>query len=298
MQAGLGSDPATSQSTPGRTRRSHDRSREFAREEAGATPSEATKALIYRRSRLGVSVEVLAIQVGLSRSRTQRVLDEMKARRLLDTKLVFVREPIFDDPAAVAEFLGPAPGPAAGQGSRRTWVPDGLPPYLASLYQIPLLSREQERYLFRKMNYLKYRAHQLRETLDPGHCDAVTLDAIERLQEEALSVKNQIIRANLRLVVSFARRFVGPSNNLFELVTEGNMSLIRAVEKFDAGRGFKFSTYASWAIMRNFSRLIPEERNRRDRFLVQGSFAIALTPMAPGPASRLICRIGNSSGRG
>ena len=56
-------------------------------------------------------------------------------------------------------------------------------------------------------------------------------------------------------------------NNLFELISDGNMSLIRAVEKFDASRGFKFSTYASWAIMKNFSRSIPEERYHRDRFV-------------------------------
>ncbi len=95
----------------------------------------------------------------------------------------------------------------------------------------------------------------------------VDLDVIERLQEEALAVKNQIIRSNLRLVVSIAKRHVGPNNNFFELVSDGNMSLIRAVEKFDYARGNKFSTYASWAIMKNFARTIPEENYRRDRFV-------------------------------
>ena len=93
------------------------------------------------------------------------------------------------------------------------------------------------------------------------------LDEIERLQEEALSVKNQVIRANLRLVVSIAKKRVGLLNNFFELVSDGNMSLIRAVEKFDFSRGNKFSTYASWAIMKNFARTIPEENYRRDRFV-------------------------------
>ena len=117
------------------------------------------------------------------------------------------------------------------------------------------------------MNYLKYRALKLRERLDPAHARTADLDEIERLQEEALAVKNQIIRSNLRLVVSIAKKRVGPSNNFFELVTDGNMSLIRAVEKFDFSRGFKFSTYASWAIMKNFARTIPEEKNRRDRYV-------------------------------
>jgi len=67
-------------------------------------------------------------------------------------------------------------------------------------------------------------------------------------------VQNQIIRANLRLVVSIAKKRVGATTaDLFELVSDGNMSLMRAVEKFDFSRGFKFSTYASWAIIKNFS---------------------------------------------
>jgi RNA polymerase primary sigma factor len=60
---------------------------------------------------------------------------------------------------------------------------------------------------------------------------------------------------------------VRPSNNFFELVSDGNMSLICAVEKFDFARGSKFSTYASWAIIKNFARTIPEEKSRRDRFV-------------------------------
>ena len=146
--------------------------------------------------------------------------------------------------------------------------PAGLPPYLASLYgDGTLLGREQEAHLFRKMNYLKHRALKLRERLDPARAKTADLDEIERLQEEALAVKNQLIRSNLRLVVSIAKKRVGPSNNFFELVSDGNMSLIRAVEKFDFSRGFKFSTYASWAIMKNFARTIPEEKSRRDRYV-------------------------------
>ena len=142
-----------------------------------------------------------------------------------------------------------------------------MPPYLAGLYDVPLLSREQERYLFLKMNYLKYRADQLREALGSSYGEAEQLEEIERLQQAALAVKNQIIEANLRLVVSIAKKHVGPMNNLFELVSDGNISLIRAVEKFDVSRGFKFSTYASWAIIKNFSRSIPEERRRLGQFV-------------------------------
>jgi RNA polymerase primary sigma factor len=234
-----------------------------------STPAldEEAKAQIYRQFRRGVSAEVLAGQYGRTRSSVYRVINEMRARRILGAKLEFMAHPTFDEPKARAEILGPLPEPADGRAPRKTKAPKGLPPYLASLYEVPLLSREQEAHLFRKMNYLKFLANRLREKVDPTRARTTDLDEIERLQEEALAVKNQIIRANLRLVVSIAKRHVGPSNNFFELVSDGNMSLIRAVEKFDYSRGNKFSTYASWAIMKNFARTIPEENYRRDRFV-------------------------------
>jgi RNA polymerase primary sigma factor len=229
--------------------------------------NEATKALLYRRSQCGVSLEVLAGQFGLSRSRVECVINDMRAERLLQKPLEFVSDPRFDDPAAIAEILGPFPESVLGQDLRRARAPQNTPSYLADLYEEPLLSREQERRLFLKMNYLKYRAHQLRVALEPSHCDVAALDEIERLQEEALAVKNQIIRSNLRLVVSIAKKQVGPTNSFFEIVSDGNASLIRAVERFDANRGFKFSTYATWAIIKNFARGLTDEKRRRARFV-------------------------------
>ena len=128
------------------------------------------------------------------------------------------------------------------------------------------MTRKQEAHLFRKMNYLKYKASRLRAKLDPERPKSSLMDQIERIYDEAVATKNQIIRANLRLVVSIAKRHVGPAENFFELVSDGNMSLMRAVEKFDYARGNKFSTYASWAIMKNFARTIPNEHRHHDRF--------------------------------
>ena len=78
------------------------------------------------------------------------------------------------------------------------------------------------------------------------------MDQIENLYDESVATKNQIIRANLRLVVSIAKRYVAPANDIFELVSDGNMSLIRAVEKFDVSRGTRFCTYATAAILNKF----------------------------------------------
>jgi RNA polymerase sigma factor (sigma-70 family) len=233
------------------------------------------KVAIYRSSRRGESVEVLARRFGKTRTTIYRVINEMRARHLLEQKLEFIHNSEFDQTDARESILGqtgqtPADAIAAvahDSSTSSTKTLNSLPPYLASLYEIPLLTKEQEVYLFRKMNFLKYCAHRLRSRIDPKRVQSSMLDQIERLQKEALAVKNQIIRANLRLVVSIAKRHLGSSNSFDELVSDGNMSLIRAVEKFDYARGNKFSTYASWAIMKNYARSIPDEHVQRDRFV-------------------------------
>jgi RNA polymerase primary sigma factor/RNA polymerase sigma factor len=104
------------------------------------------------------------------------------------------------------------------------------------------------------------------------------MDEIESLYQQAIETKNEIARANLRLVVSIAKRHVTPDQNFFELVSDGNVSLLRAVEKFDFARGNKFSTYASWAIMKNFARTIPGEFKHRDRYRTSQDELFAATP--------------------
>jgi RNA polymerase primary sigma factor/RNA polymerase sigma factor len=90
-----------------------------------------------------------------------------------------------------------------------------------------------------------------------------------------VETKNQIIRANLRLVVSVAKKYVDHPDALFDLVSEGNMSLYRAVEKFDYGRGFKFSTYAMWAIKKNYIRAYQERMRLENRFHTSQDEALA-----------------------
>jgi len=163
-----------------------------------------------------------------------------------------------------SEIVGPPPADQGKPGRPR--VPSGLPAYLQSLYEVPLLTREAEAHLFRKMNYLKFKASRLRDELDAKRPKVRLMDRIENLYTEVVATKNQIIRANLRLVVSIAKRHVQTNGTLFELISDGNISLIRAVEKFDYALGNKFSTYATWAIMKNFARSIPGERIQLDRF--------------------------------
>lgn len=234
-----------------------------------------TKQTIYSSYRRGVTVEALAKQFRRTRTSIYRVINEGRAQHLLGQPLDYMYHPSFDDPSLEGEILAPMPGAEDYEAKRRSMkVPKDVPAELAPLYEWPLLSKEQEQHLFRKMNYLKYKAANLRKGLttasgkiDSTHVTTRELEEIERLQGEANEVKDLLINANMRLVVSIAKRHAAQADNFFELLSDGNMSLIRAVEKFDFGRNFKFSTYASWAIMKNFARSIPEEKHRKERYV-------------------------------
>jgi RNA polymerase sigma factor (sigma-70 family) len=208
-----------------------------------------------------------------------RVINEVRAQRLLDQPLEYIYHASFDDPSVEAEIVAPMPGLEEYEAQRRQMrVPKDAPPELASLYEVPLLNKEQEQHLFRQMNFLKHKASQLRARLDPARARNQDLKQIEDLQAQALAVKDQLINCNMRLVVAIAKRHAAQADNFFELLSDGNMSLIRAVEKFDYGRNFKFSTYASWAIMKNFARSIPEEKNRRERYVTGKEELFDLAP--------------------
>ena len=225
---------------------------------------DSAKDEIYREYRLGKPVEQIARKHCRTKASIYRVISEMRAQRILELPLDFMPNDSFSKRNAAKVILTDMP--EADKPFRKVKIPAGLPPYLASLYEVPLLSREQEQHLFRKFNFLKYRASKLRDQLNPSSPKRQLMEEIEENYEQAMAVKNHIVRANLRLVVSIAKRHVTPAENFFELISDGNMSLIRAVEKFDYARGNKFSTYASWAIMKNFARTIPKEYKQRDRF--------------------------------
>jgi RNA polymerase primary sigma factor len=224
------------------------------------------KREIYQHYRRGESAEALARRFRRSRTSIYRILGEMRLERIRQLPLDYIPNDQFArmTDEREREILGPTP--QEDRPARKPRRPADLPPYLASLYEVPLLTRQQEAHLFRKMNYLKFKAARLVQRLDAERPSAARMDRIEELYEQAVATKNEIIRANLRLVVSIAKRWVGHAEEFFDLVSDGNMSLIRAVEKFDFARGNKFSTYATWAIMKNFARTIPTEYRHRERF--------------------------------
>jgi len=228
------------------------------------------KQTIYNSYRKGVKVDTLARQFGRTRTSMYRVINEVRAEKLIQQPLDYIYNVSFDDPAKEDEILAPMPDAAKFEAQRRSMrVPKYVPPELAALYEWPLLTKDQEQHTFRQMNYLKHQLHQLRQRLgnDPSRARVQDFQAVDDLQEKISSVKDLLINCNMRLVVSIAKRHSAQTENIWELLSDGNMSLIRAVEKFDYSRGFKFSTYASWAIMKNFARSIPDEKHHRERYL-------------------------------
>lgn len=224
--------------------------------------SERTERSIHRHYRCGERVESLARRFQCTKASVGWAIGRIRVQRIMALPLEFIASEEFGAVSCKAQeqaILAPPPREAPAERLR---VPPDLPPYLAGLYEIPPLSRAQEVHLFRKMNYLKYKASRLRNRLDPARPKTALMNRIDRLHDEAVSVKNAIVSANLRLVVSIARRYVAPGDALFELVSDGNLSLIRAAEKFDVTRGNSFSTYAARAISADFARAIPTKHHR------------------------------------
>ncbi len=221
---------------------------------------------IWDAHRSGTSVQEIASQLGASVDNVQQVVREMAARTYKAEPTAYVYNELFDAPNADKLILD-VPRPAASNEPRKARAPRDLPAYLRSLYQIPLLTPEQELDAFRRYNYLKFKAAKLIASLDVCRVTQGQLDAVAALVGAYESLRKEIVQANLRLVVSIAKRHVGWSPRFFEVISDGNMSLLRAIERFDFGRGFKFSTYASWAIMKNFARTIPEEHYHGGRFV-------------------------------
>jgi RNA polymerase primary sigma factor len=238
--------------------------------EAGEPLQDHDRRLIFQAYQRGVSVHALAKRFCRTRSSIYRIVTEERAKELLSEPIEYMASPEFEKADADQRILGDAVAEAAmgPREGRHPPPPKGLPIYLRTLYKTPLLTKDQEQALFRRYNYLKFRAAKVQARVKDSRTPKVEdIEEIEKFMDEANEVKNRIIQANLRLVVNIAKRHVGPQTNFFELISDGNMSLMRAVDKFDYMRGFKFSTYASWAIMKNFARSVPQEGVRRDRFM-------------------------------
>ena len=134
--------------------------------------------------------------------------------------------------------------------------------YLREIGRVPLLTAQGEVELAIRIKAGAEASERLAELEASGTTSQLSADEARRLQwlaNDGDQAKSSLIQANLRLVVSIAKRYVGRGMQLLDLVQEGNMGLMRAVEKFDHTKGFKFSTYATWWIRQAITRSIADQ---------------------------------------
>ncbi|WP_391858186.1 RNA polymerase sigma factor [Streptomyces silvisoli] len=128
--------------------------------------------------------------------------------------------------------------------------------YLREIGRIPLLTAAEEVELARRVEAGLFAEEKLSGATD---LDSRLASDLDQLVVQGRMAKRRLIEANLRLVVSVAKRYVGRGLTMLDLVQEGNLGLIRAVEKFDYARGYKFSTYATWWIRQAMSRALADQ---------------------------------------
>jgi RNA polymerase sigma factor (sigma-70 family) len=131
-----------------------------------------------------------------------------------------------------------------------------------SLRSLPLLSVAGEAFLFGKLNYLRYQAERVRIAIVSGGDTRMESSDLGRLLSEAEAVRNHIAECNLRLVLSIARRFSSSETEFDEAASEGITIMLKAIDKFDFARGFRFSTYATNAVQRHLYRVSGQKQRR------------------------------------
>jgi len=206
-------------------------------------------------------------QVAESESSRQTLSLIGQTKAMLKTEIGFITNPIFGQ-ASVARtiFAGPlnlivstteaVPAIASRAGS-------DLPAHLGRMCEAKLLTPEQESMLFRRMNFLRHQAAIERSKLDMANPSMERLALIRQLLAMADWHRDRIVEANTRLVFSIVKKFINANNQFDDLLSDGIVALIRAVEKFDYDRGFRFSTYATQVVRRNAYRQVVEKQQER-----------------------------------
>jgi RNA polymerase sigma factor (sigma-70 family) len=223
---------------------------------APALLDDTWRSAVYRQYRRGDSIRSICRRIGASRSVVYRAIRDERLSRLLHRKAKFIDDPIYHGPDAADAIntIASQHEAMSDQSSVGAAVPAGLPPWLAELYRTPLLGPAGERAMFLKLNFHKFQFAAGRSRLDEAFAGHRQLLRLEKCRRDIIAVKNAIVRANLRLVVSVARKHMRPGLEMPELLSDGSVTLMRAIDSFDIHKGNHFSTYATLALMKGFAR--------------------------------------------
>ena len=190
---------------------------------------------------------------------------QLRFKRQLSEKIELIGNLNFDEDDAEKQIMGQTLFGTALPDlsiSRPTRSPD-LPSYLNRLCETRLLLPEEETQLFRRMNYVKFLAIKNRNALTEENVSECKLRRIEALLGVANWYRDLIVQSNMRLVISIVKKFFNSHNAFDDLLSDGIMALMRAVDKFDYGRGFRFSTYATQVVRRNAYRTVMQKQKER-----------------------------------
>jgi len=239
------------------------------------------RSQIYQQWQNGASIDSLCAQFGRSRPSIYRIINQARAMKILEERIDYVFSADFLEDDAEEKMLGDARENRRNPSAGKAVAP-------LSMSGTPLLDKEEEQALFRRYNYIKHKICGLRAELNPKrYVPAKLLARIEQLKKMAVETKNEILEANLRLVVSVARKHAGHLISVSDLISEGTLCLMKAVETFDFTRGTRFSTYATWALMRNFARTVPEKNYELGRFVSADEETLdSLRSAAPGTVDK------------
>jgi RNA polymerase primary sigma factor len=191
--------------------------------------------------------------------------------RVLRDSVEFVDNPMFHTKKGKAQMLQYFEGPDMElSDSEARLLPIGIFDQSdKSMGAFKPLSTEQETIIFLKFNYARYQIYCEVEQRKNKALTIKTVNEILHWRKHQLTARSQITQANIPLVLAMAKRSKLVGMDFTELISEGNMALLRSVDKFDCGRGFKFSTYACRAIIKSFSRVALKTNRYRGRFPVE-----------------------------
>jgi RNA polymerase primary sigma factor len=186
------------------------------------------------------SLEALSIEIGSEEDILPEMPDDMDPP--IDEIAEIEEEELVDPNTLVDSFA----------------IDDPVRMYLKEIGKVPLLSPEEEIALAQKMSDGNLAQEQV-DSLGGAELSEQALARLKAIIKEGEKAKQKLAEANLRLVVSIAKRYVGRGMLFLDLIQEGNLGLIKAVEKFDYTKGYKFSTYATWWIRQAITRAIADQ---------------------------------------
>lgn len=187
--------------------------------------------------------------------------DRLRLGRILSEPIEYLAHPTFSRSNTARKLFG-------ARFSTKPWCNSAESRELDDTSALPstTFSTAEEQEVFLKMNYARYRMVKLLKGFQSKRLTAKAMHELLNWHAQAVNARCEIVQANVPLVLAMAKRTRLGNVDYAELISEGNMALLRSVDKFDCHRGFKFSTYACRAILKSFSRVAIRTGRYRGRF--------------------------------